>query len=172
MEYIRDFISTFNIEIIIGLIVTLVLLLIVSIIQGVMIKKSRERYNLFVRGMNGIDIEGLFIKSHGDIMDIKRDLELFEKNLESLETKLTFSIQRIGFIRYNAFYDMGSDLSFSIALLDSYRNGFVLTSIYGRENSVTYAKPVKNGVSNIPLSAEELIAIERAIKGEEITLNK
>lgn len=172
MEYIRDFISTFSIEIIIGLIVTLVLLLIVSIIQGVMIKKSRERYNLFVRGMNGIDIEGLFIKSHGDIMDIKRDLELFEKNLESLETKLTFSIQRIGFIRYNAFYDMGSDLSFSIALLDSYRNGFVLTSIYGRENSVTYAKPVKNGVSNIPLSAEELIAIERAIKGEEITLNK
>ncbi len=172
MEYIRDFISTFNIEIIIGLIVTLVLLLIVSIIQGVMIKKSRERYNLFVRGMNGIDIEGLFIKSHGDIMDIKRDLELFEKNLESLETKLTFSIQRIGFIRYNAFYDMGSDLSFSIALLDSYRNGFVLTSIYGRENSVSYAKPVKNGVSNIPLSAEELIAIERAIKGEEITLNK
>ena len=105
-------------------------------------------------------------------MDIKRDLELFEKNLESLETKLTFSIQRIGFIRYNAFYDMGSDLSFSIALLDSYRNGFVLTSIYGRENSVSYAKPVKNGVSNIPLSAEELIAIERAIKGEEITLNK
>lgn len=172
MEYIRDFISTFNIEIIIGLIVTLVLLLIVSIIQGVMIKKSRERYNLFVRGMNGIDIEGLFIKSHGDIMDIKRDLELFEKNLESLETKLTFSIQRIGFIRYNAFYDMGSDLSFSIALLDSYRNGFVLTSIYGRENSVSYAKPVKNGVCNIPLSAEELIAIERAIKGEEITLNK
>lgn len=167
MEYIREIISTYNTEIIIGLVISLGLLFIISIVQGIMIKKSRERYNLFVRGMNGIDIEGLFIKSHGDIMDIKRDLALFEKNMESLETKISFSIQRIGFIRYNAFYDMGSDLSFSIAMMDSFRNGFVLTSIYGREKSVSYAKPLKNGTSNIPLSAEELIAIERALKGEE-----
>lgn len=166
MEWIRNIISIYYIEILMGLATGFIILLIISIIQGVKIKKSKDRYNLFVRGMNGIDIEGLFIKTDSDIKDIKRDINLFEQNINHLETKLTFAIQRVGFIRYNAFGDMGSELSFSIALLDSFQNGFVLTNIYGRENSISYGKPIKGGKSNIPLSAEELLAIDRAIRGE------
>lgn len=168
MEEIMAFIGIYYIEILMGLILGIFVLLIIALIQGIKLKKIKERYNLFVRGMNGIDVEGLFIKTHGDIMDIRRDLTLFEKNLTSLETRHSFTIQRIGFIRYNAFNDVGSDLSFSIALLDHFQNGFVLTSIYGRENSVCYAKPLKNGESKIPLSVEEMLAIDRALKGEEL----
>lgn len=69
-------------------------------------------------------------------------------------------------MRYNAFDDMGSQLSFSIALLDDFKNGFVLTSIYGREETVSYCKEVKNGTSTIPLSAEEIMVLDRAIKGQ------
>ncbi len=166
MDYLRKVIGIYNIEIILGLIVVLIGLIIASIIIFIKVRKVKERYNLFVRGMSGIDIEGLFIKTNGDIMDIKRDLNLFEKNISQLETKLTFTIQKVGFIRYNAFANVGSELSFSIAMLDHYQNGFVLTSIYGRENSVSYAKSLKNGISAIPLSDEEIIAIDRAIKGE------
>lgn len=81
--------------------------------------------------------------------------------------KLTFAIQKVGFVRYNAFGDMGSELSFSIAFLDNFLNGFILTSIYGREHSTCYAKPIKDGKSIYPLSAEEIQAIDRAIKGED-----
>ena len=45
---------------------------------------------------------------------------------------------------------------------------FVLTSIYGREHSTCYAKPIKDGKSPYPLSVEEMQAIDRAIKGENI----
>ena len=166
MELIKDFISIYYVEIIMGLAVGLIILLIISLIQGISIKKSKERYNAFVRGMKGIDIEELFIHMNRDIKDLQRDLNLFEQNINTLETKLTFAIQKIGFVRYNAFGDMGSELSYSIALLDNFQNGFILSSIYGRENSVSYAKPMKNGVCRIPLSAEELIAIDRALKGE------
>ena len=61
---------------------------------------------------------------------------------------------------------MGSDQSFSLALLDSFKNGFVITSIYGRDYASTYGKPVKNGKSVYPLSVEEIQAIDRAIIGE------
>ncbi len=64
---------------------------------------------------------------------------------------------------------MGSELSYSIVLLDEHLNGFVLTSIYGREQSVSYAKPIKDGKSTFPLSAEEMQAMDRAIKGELYT---
>ena len=166
MEWVKDFISIYNVEIIMGLAVGLIILLIISLIQGISIKKTKERYNAFVRGMKGIDIEELFIHMNRDIKDLQRDVNLFEQNINTLETKLTFAIQKIGFVRYNAFGDMGSELSYSIALLDNFQNGFILSSIYGRENSVSYAKPMKNGVCRIPLSAEELIAIDRALKGE------
>ena len=168
MEWIRDFISIYNVEIILGLAVGIIVLLIISIIQEVKINKTKEKYNTFVRGMNGIDIEGLFIQTNRDINDIKRDINLFEQNISNIETKLAFAVQKIGFLRYNAFDDMGSELSYSIAILDNFQNGFILTSIFGRENSVSYAKPIKNGNSSIPLSAEELIAIDRAIKGERL----
>ncbi len=166
MEYIRNFISTYNVEILLGLMILVLGLIVATIYLRIKINKIKERYNLFVRGMNGIDVEGLFIKAHGDIMDIKRDLNLFEQNITQLETKLAFTIQRVGFIRYNAFDNVGSDLSFSIAMLDQYQNGFIVTSIYGRESCVSYAKPIKGGISTIPLSAEEILAIDRALKGD------
>ena len=168
VELIRKFIIIYSIEIIIGLIVSILLLFITVIILIYKGRKLKENYTALVRGMNGINIEDLLIRTDRDIKDIQRDIQLFQQSLNNMETKLTFAIQKIGFIRYNAFYDMGSQLSFSIALLDNFQNGFVFTSIYGREQSVCYAKPVRDGESNIPLSAEEMIAIERAIKGENI----
>ena len=166
MEYIREFISTYNTEIIFGLAIAIIGLFILLIMTQGKIKKSKEKYNSFMRGLTGVNIEDLLIRIDKDIREMERDINLIESNISSLDTKLTFAIQKIGFIRYNAFDGIGSELSYSIALLDNFQNGFVLTSIYGRESSISYAKPLKNGECNIPLSAEELIAIDRAIKGE------
>lgn len=122
------------------------------------------------QGMTGVNLEELLIHTSNDLVGIKEDIVKLDKNIKTIDIKLTFAIQKVGFIRYNAFGDMGSDLSFSIALLDNFSNGFVLTSIYGRDNNVCYAKPIKEGKCNIQLSAEEIMVIDRAIKG--MTLEK
>ncbi|MEW6446930.1 MAG: DUF4446 family protein [Bacillota bacterium] len=57
--------------------------------------------------------------------------------------------------RFNAFDDVGSDLSFSIALLDGEGNGLILTSLYGREETRTYAKKVSGGIPATRVSVEE-----------------
>lgn len=166
MDLIREFISFYYIEIIIGLAIFMVILFILFLANLRKHKKAKERYNSFMRGLTGVNIEDLLIYIDRDLRSIERDINLIENNINEIETKLTFAIQKIGFYRYNAFDGMGSELSFSIALLDNFYNGFVLTSIYGRESSVSYAKPVRDGKCNIPLSAEEMLAIDRAIKGE------
>ncbi|HOC07146.1 MAG: DUF4446 family protein [Bacillota bacterium] len=66
--------------------------------------------------------------------------------------------------RYNAFENTGSDLSFSLALLNDMKDGFVLTGIFGREDTRIYAKPVNAGKSAYHLSEEEELAIKKAIK--------
>ena len=66
-------------------------------------------------------------------------------------------------VRYSAFKDTGSDLSFALALLDENNNGVVLNGIYSREMSNIYAKPVEQAKSHYTLSEEEQQAIQQAI---------
>lgn len=74
-------------------------------------------------------------------------------------------VQKVGIVRFNAFDDIGSNLSFSAALLDAKGDGIVITSIYGRDESRTYAKPLIQFDSPYPLSEEELEAISQARGG-------
>lgn len=166
MEEIINFIKIYNLEIILGLMVGFILLFILFIISQIRIWSIRKKYNLLVSGTENMNIEELLIKTGKDIKGIGINMNIFEEEIRAIETKLSFAIQKVGIVRYNAFAEMGSDLSFSIALLDNFQSGFVLTSIYGRENSSVYAKPVKFGKSDYPLSVEEIQAIDRAKLGE------
>ena len=82
---------------------------------------------------------------------------------KGLDDNIKICSQKMGLVRYNAFKDTGSDLSFALAILDEYNNGIVLNGIYARDSSNIYAKPVENGQSKYILSEEEKEAINRAI---------
>jgi len=166
MDRIFQFLNSYTEYILIGLIVGLLILIVLHIINLRKFKKHKDRYNSLTRGLSGANMEDLFLKINSDIASSNRDINILEDHINTLETKLSFALQKIGFVRYDAFGDMGSELSFSIALLDNYNNGFVITSIYGRERAVSFSKPIKNGKTNIPISPEEMIAIDRALKGE------
>lgn len=73
-------------------------------------------------------------------------------------------MQKVAIVRFNAFRDMGGDLSYALALLDSSGSGLVISSIYGRDDARTYAKPVKEGKSSYQLSSEEEEAIKKALE--------
>ena len=126
-----------------------------------------------------------FINKLGNGNNIEEDLETFmyrEKKVEkqngeinefikTLDNDLRKCIQKIGIVRYNAFKDTGSDLSFTLALLDENNNGVVLNGIYSREMSNIYAKPVEKGESKYTLSDEEKEAISKAMSsGENIRM--
>ncbi len=168
MEEIRTLINEYNVEIILGLVVAYLLLFIGVIISQYKTKKSRERYQALVNGMDGINIEEVLLRVQKDISNIDTEINGIDLKIKGIEEKLAFAIRKVGFMRYNAFDDMGSKLSFSLALLDDFKNGFVISSIYSREDTITYGKEVKNGTSKIPLSTEEILVIDRAIKGESI----
>ena len=89
--------------------------------------------------------------------EILNQINLLDKDLENC-------VQKVGIYRYSAFQDTGSDLSFTLALLDEHDNGVIFNGIYSREMSNIYAKPIEGGKSKYTLSEEEKIAIDRAIK--------
>lgn len=166
MDEIINFIELYNIQIMLGIMLVNVLLFILFIISQVRISSIKKKYDLLVNGNKNISIEELLIKTGKDINEMEKKVKVFEEKVNKIEIKLSFAIQKVGFVRYSAFAEMGSDLSFSLALLDDFQNGFVLTSIYGRDTSMIYAKPIKFGKSVYPLSVEEIQSIDRAKMGE------
>jgi hypothetical protein len=88
-----------------------------------------------------------------------------DERLDELETTVKRDLHRVGFIRYNSFDDVGSDLSFTLALLNDDGDGVVVTSIYSREETRTYGKAVRKFVPQQGASKEEQSAIAMARTG-------
>lgn len=82
-----------------------------------------------------------------------------EKRITALESIAAEKVPHVGFVRYNAFPDVGSDLSYALALLTKNGDGVVLSSIWSREETRTYGKAVTNFNSAQDASNEELAAI-------------
>lgn len=122
-----------------------------------------------------------FMLKLGEGKDLQEDLENYMYRVERVEKQnaeilgkitgldkdLENCVQKVGILRYSAFQDTGSDLSFTLALLDEHDNGVVFNGIYSREMSNIYAKPVENGKSKYTLSEEEQEAIKRAIETDK-----
>jgi hypothetical protein len=73
------------------------------------------------------------------------------------------AIRNVAVVRYDAFSDIGGQLSFSAALLDDGGDGLVLTVINGRSETRTYAKDIRDGTSVHRLSDDEVGAIDQAL---------
>lgn len=97
-----------------------------------------------------------------EFKDLEEKFDKVLDEMKKLEKKQKFSIQKLGIIRFNPFSDVGSDQSFSLALLDENNDGVVITSLYTREENRVYGKPIKDSKSEYTLSEEENQAIEKA----------
>lgn len=165
MENILELLKTDNFLIVLSVIVILLIIGLVVVI--IKFNKISRKYTEFMKKLgNGKDIEE-------DLENYMYRVERVEKQnaeiinyIKNIDNDLNKCIQKIGIVRYNAFQDTGSDLSFALALLDEKNNGVVLNGIYSREMSNIYAKPVENGKSKYTISEEEGLAIEKAINGD------
>ena len=147
-------------------IITIILFLMIIIL---MIKLSRlnKKYKKFLEKLGkGNNIEEDLETYMYRVEKVERQNAEISNYVKSLDEDLTKCIQKVGIVRYSAFKDTGSDLSFTLALLDKHNDGVVLNGIYSREMSNIYAKPVKNGESSYTMSDEEKLAVQKAINSD------
>lgn len=162
MNVILDFLRS-DIAILV-LFIAVIIILVLYISSVVNLRKLRTSYLKFMKKLgNGENLEEMlkeYIKKV-EIVEAKNN-EIIEY-CRVIDENIKRCSQKIGIVRYNAFKDTGSDLSFTLAILDDYNNGVVLNGIYARDSSNIYAKPIENGESKYVLSNEEKEAINKAI---------
>ena len=144
--------------------ITILLALIIFISINIKLGKMNKRYAKMMKGMEGTNIEQLLLAHIEEVKQTVRKVDSLSNDCQRLEKISKECIQKVGIIRFNAFEDMGSDLSFAIALLNNQNNGVIVSSIYSRSESHTYAKPIVSGTSSYFLSEEEKEALAQAIK--------
>ena len=116
------------------LLATMIIILFVGfIILLVNNVKMNNKYKNFMKKLgNGKNIEE-------DLENIMYKVDRVEKQnaeimnfCKGLDEDLCKCSQKVGIVRYSAFKDTGSDLSFAVELLDENNDGVVLKSKYSR----------------------------------------
>lgn len=155
--------GSFDITYIFIVILALILiLLILNIVQAVKLKKLTNKYKKFMLGKNAKNLETDIVGLYEDNKFIKLTLEKNGKDIHTLYKRLESTFQKIGIVKYDAF-QMGGQLSFSLALLDENNNGFVLNSVHSAEGCYSYTKEIKHGECSISLGDEEKKALNMAM---------
>ena len=128
-----------------------------------------KKYKTFMKKVgNGKNIEEDLENYMYKVSNVEKQNAEIYNQIKNINQDLTKCIQKVGIVRYTAFKDTGSDLSFALALLDENNDGVVLNGIYSREMSNIYAKPVEKGKSTYTISEEEQQAIQKAMASDEI----
>ncbi|SDW87369.1 Protein of unknown function [Alicyclobacillus hesperidum] len=123
----------------------------------------RRKLNRLREISSAADLEQVFTETKDAVQSLQAQLDAAKVHISQLEKALNKKVSTPVIRRYNAFSEVGSDLSYSVAFLDDQGDGVVLTSIYGREDSVTYGKPIEAGESPYLLTEEEQSVISGAM---------
>lgn len=151
---------------VIGFAVLTVILLAALILLIVQIKKVnglKKRLDSFLLGRDGGSLEEDIVHLVEDNKSLKATAEKNRRDIRTLYKKAESAYQKMGLVKYDAFHQMGGQLSFSLALLDENNNGFIINSVHSTEGCYSYTKEIKNGVCPISLGKEEAEALEMAI---------
>ncbi len=149
--------------VVIGLLVLCLLMFILIIVLFVQNSNLKNKYNTFMSGEDGKTLEKVLAERFAEVDNLKEHIQILDERLEKIDGILLNTYKKMALVRYDAFQEMGGNLSFALVLLTAGNNGFIINAMHStREGCYIYAKKVINGQCEMELSEEEGKALEEA----------
>jgi hypothetical protein len=142
---------------------SLALAVVVAVLAARLRAVRRTYATLLAGGGGGEDLLAAVARQVEATDRLRGKLNLVGRETAQLRQRVSSLVGTIGLTRYDAFGDAGGHLSYSAAFLDEAGDGVVLSTINGRSETRSYAKPVRGGRSDHNLSDEERAAIAMAM---------
>ena len=131
MQGIIDFLRTDNFLLMLSIMVGILTIGFISILYSNI--KLKNKYNKFMKKIgNGKNIEEDLENYMYRVERVERQNAEIISYCKNLDDEVAKCIQKVGIVRYSAFKDTGSDLSFAVAMLDENNDGIVFNGIYSR----------------------------------------
>lgn len=144
---------------VVGLAVLILIFIIVLIVQIRKASKLKKRLDKFMLGKDGLSLEQDIIGLFEDNKFLRNNVDKNRRDIRDLYKRAESNFQKMGLVKYDAFNQMGGQLSFCLALLDENNNGFILNSVHSAEGCYFYSKDIKNGECSLSLGTEESEAL-------------
>lgn len=118
----------------------------------------------FLIWQNNLFLKKLFPEKGKNFREKLEEVLQEVKSLDEFKKQSLTHIQKVSLKRYNPYQDTGGDQSFSVALLNDFGDGLVITSLHSRAGTRVFAKPVKSGKEEASkFSEEEREVVEKAL---------
>lgn len=127
-------------------------------------KRMQEKYQIFMRGKDGRSLERGFLEQFKTVEKLERIAKQNTRDIDMICKKMRSHYQKVGIVRYDAFQEMGGDLSFVLTMLDENNSGWILNAIHSREGCYTYIKEIVKGECDMELGREERESLKKAMK--------
>lgn len=144
-----------------------VVLIVLLVILNNKYRYLQKSYTTFMKGRNGKNLEKSIFKKFEELEEISDLVNENKKKIKDISKKMEGHYQKAGIVKYDAFHEMGGNLSFALTMLDQNNNGWIFNAMHSREGCYTYIKEIVKGESYIELSEEEQQCLEKAIYQEE-----
>ena len=150
-----------------------VLNLILLLVNNIKFKKYK---NLYEKALSKFNSRKNIQDEFNDLYDRLNEVEGISKAtvdiVNNFSEKMKSNVQKLGFVKYNAYDDTENKLSFALALLDDRNNGILINHIYSKHGSNMYAKLVTDSKVEDRISEEEATAIKIAKEDKDFKQRK
>ena len=116
--------------VVIGMAAVIILLFILLIVSMVKSHNVRVRYNQFMNGEDGKNLEKAILDKFSAIDTLQAEVSDINSKINAINTQLATTYQKVALVKYDAFQEIGGKLSFVLVLLTAENNGFILNSMH------------------------------------------
>lgn len=148
------------------LIILIIILFMLVISVNMKYKRLKSSYSSFMRGKDGKNLERSILEKFDELDEVEAIVKKNTSDINELLNEVKTNYQKVGIVKYDAFNEMGGNLSFAISLLDGNNSGFILNAVHSREGCYNYIKEIVRGESYVELAEEEVQSLEKAIYQE------
>ncbi|MDQ3815386.1 MAG: DUF4446 family protein [Armatimonadota bacterium] len=162
--------KTYHAELMIALIVVACLQFLFILGLNSRLKRNNKILRSLLTGPDGEDLAALLERCLAESQRSVQRSDEVDERLMALIEQVRGCVQYLGMVRYDAYGDVSGDQSFSLAILDGYQNGVIITGLFGRHDGRCFGKAVIRGETEQALSEEEASALQMALRGGLNTL--
>jgi tetrahydromethanopterin S-methyltransferase subunit G len=147
-------------------------LLVLVIVLFIMVNREakrrialEERLDRLMRDGDGDSIEDMVSQVFRENDELQQMQSANYQDIKELQQRLHTVIQKVGIVKYDAFQQMGGNLSSAIAMLDQDDNGFIINTVQSVDGCYSYVKSIRHGHPDVAFGKEEEEAVEIAKSG-------
>ncbi len=145
-------------------ILAVIVLFIMNMNNKKMIAKLTKRVDDLTSGGDGKSLESELDQIIEDNRRLLDDSDRNSEDIRKIFERLKAVYQKMSIVKYDAYEQLGGEMSAVVVLLDENDNGVLLNNVYSPEGGYVYTREIEKGKCRHELGAEEEQALAEVLK--------